>query len=178
MQQDRAWHRKSRDQHGRIERDCRVRNAGDDQLQRSGRGDETDGDGHLKSSRPKIFQAIAALRPSAPPDASEIAAGSANRPVSTSPMPAGNANSPGARLSTQLTRKMLPKTRKTCSPTSHVGGIASKTSPIRRERSRIGRPTSTGTTIAKGTSGTGIGLAPGRKAPLIAALHIRAIHSV
>ena len=132
----------------------------------------------VKSSRPKMFQAIAPLRPSTPPDASKIATGSANRPVSVSPIPAGNANSPGARLSTQLTRKMLPNTRKTCSPTSHVGGIACNTSPMRREHSRIGSPTSTGTTIANGTSGTGIGLAPGQNAPLIAALHISAIHSV
>jgi hypothetical protein len=49
-----------------------------------------------KSARPKMFQRVAALRPSAVPAATTIAAGKASSPVSTSPMPAGNANTPGS----------------------------------------------------------------------------------
>ena len=60
-----------------------------------------------KSASPKMFQMIAAFRPSAVPVATAIAAGTANRPVSTSPIPAGNANTPGSTPFSQAASAQL-----------------------------------------------------------------------
>ena len=59
-----------------------------------------------------------------------------------------------------------------------LAGIASSTSPSRRDRSKIGAPMMTGRKIANGVSGIGIGLIPARNTPLIAAPQITASHNV